>query len=161
MPNQSCNMKRWLLFGICLLAAHATRAQDLIVRRDSVRQEGMSVMSRFHRYSVNNTMLIYMQKPDATSVSYTHLDVYKRQPQSSPGRAEAGKGKCKCPVPEVPTGKSSVCQQPSLPLAAKTEYQKAVCRRRQARRSDCRKYRPGCVQNRKGRKDGKRKASLP
>ena len=33
-------MKRWLLFGICLLAAHATRAQDLIVRRDSVRQEG-------------------------------------------------------------------------------------------------------------------------
>ena len=26
----------------------------------------LSVMSRFHRYSVNNTMLIYMQKPDAT-----------------------------------------------------------------------------------------------
>ena len=25
----------------------------------------LSVMSRFHRYSVNNTMLIYMQKPDA------------------------------------------------------------------------------------------------
>ena len=33
----------------------------------------LSVMSRFHRYSVNNTMLIYMP------VSYTHLDVYKRQ----------------------------------------------------------------------------------
>ena len=28
-----------------------------------------SVMSRFHRYSVNNTMLIYMQKPDATLVA--------------------------------------------------------------------------------------------
>ena len=28
----------------------------------------LSVMSRFHRYSVNNTMLIYMQKPDATCV---------------------------------------------------------------------------------------------
>ena len=28
----------------------------------------LSVMSRFHRYSVNNTMLIYMQKPDATLV---------------------------------------------------------------------------------------------
>ena len=26
----------------------------------------LSVMSKFHRYSVNNTMLIYMQKPDAT-----------------------------------------------------------------------------------------------
>ena len=29
----------------------------------------LSVMSRFHRYSVNNTMLIYMQKPDVTLVA--------------------------------------------------------------------------------------------
>ena len=29
----------------------------------------LSVMSRFHRYSVSNTMLIYMQKPDATLVA--------------------------------------------------------------------------------------------
>lgn len=29
----------------------------------------LTVMSRFHRYSVNNTMLIYMQKPDATLVA--------------------------------------------------------------------------------------------
>ena len=29
----------------------------------------LSVMSRFHRYSVNNIMLIYMQKPDATLVA--------------------------------------------------------------------------------------------
>ena len=29
----------------------------------------LSVMFRFHRYSVNNTMLIYMQKPDATLVA--------------------------------------------------------------------------------------------
>lgn len=29
----------------------------------------LSVMSRFHRYSVNNTMLIYMQRPDATHVA--------------------------------------------------------------------------------------------
>lgn len=29
----------------------------------------LSVMSRFHRYSVNNTMLIYMQKPEATLVA--------------------------------------------------------------------------------------------
>ncbi len=28
----------------------------------------LSVMSKFHRYSVNNTMLIYMQRPDATLV---------------------------------------------------------------------------------------------
>ncbi len=29
----------------------------------------LRTMSRFHRYSVNNTMLIYMQKPDATLVA--------------------------------------------------------------------------------------------
>ena len=29
----------------------------------------LSVMSRFHKYSVNNTMLIYLQKPDATLVA--------------------------------------------------------------------------------------------
>lgn len=29
----------------------------------------LQTMSRFHRYSVNNTMLIYMQKPDATLVA--------------------------------------------------------------------------------------------
>ena len=29
----------------------------------------LSVMSEFHRYSVNNTMLIYMQKPEATLVA--------------------------------------------------------------------------------------------
>ena len=32
---------------------------------DKYRQY-LSTMSRFHRYSVNNTMLIYMQRPDAT-----------------------------------------------------------------------------------------------
>ena len=29
----------------------------------------LSTMSRFHKYSVNNTMLIYMQRPDATHVA--------------------------------------------------------------------------------------------
>ena len=29
----------------------------------------LRTMSRFHRYSVNNTMLIYMQKPDSTLVA--------------------------------------------------------------------------------------------
>ena len=29
----------------------------------------LSIMSKFHRYSVNNTMLIYMQRPDATLVA--------------------------------------------------------------------------------------------
>ena len=29
----------------------------------------LQTMSRFHRYSVNNQMLIYMQKPDATLVA--------------------------------------------------------------------------------------------
>ena len=44
---------------------------------DKYRQY-LSTMSRFHRYSVNNTMLIYMP------VSYTHLDVYKRQTLTAP-----------------------------------------------------------------------------
>lgn len=35
---------------------------------DKYRQY-LSTMSRFHRYSVNNTMLIYMQKPDATLIA--------------------------------------------------------------------------------------------
>ena len=35
---------------------------------DKYRQY-LSTMSRFHRYSVNNTMLIYMQRPDATHVA--------------------------------------------------------------------------------------------
>ena len=29
----------------------------------------LKTMSRFHKYSVNNTMLIFMQKPDATLVA--------------------------------------------------------------------------------------------
>ena len=32
-------------------------------------QRYLQTMSRFHKYSVNNTMLIYMQKPDATYVA--------------------------------------------------------------------------------------------
>lgn len=32
-------------------------------------QQYLRTMSRFHRYSVNNTMLIYLQKPDATLVA--------------------------------------------------------------------------------------------
>ena len=32
-------------------------------------QQYLQTMSRFHKYSVNNTMLIYMQKPDATLVA--------------------------------------------------------------------------------------------
>ena len=35
---------------------------------DKYRQY-LSTMSRFHRYSVKNTMLIYMQRPDATHVA--------------------------------------------------------------------------------------------
>lgn len=39
-----------------------------LFQSDKYRQY-LSVMSRFHRYSVNNTMLIYLQKPDATLVA--------------------------------------------------------------------------------------------
>ena len=74
-------------------------------------QEYLKTMSKFHNYSFNNTLLIAMQRPDATlvtgyrnwqsmgrqvkkgekgitiiapaPVSYTHLDVYKRQKYES------------------------------------------------------------------------------
>lgn len=39
-----------------------------LFQSDRYRQY-LSVMSRFHRYSVNNTMLIYMQRPDASLVA--------------------------------------------------------------------------------------------
>ena len=39
-----------------------------LFQSDKYRQY-LSVMSRFHRYSLNNTMLIYLQKPDATLVA--------------------------------------------------------------------------------------------
>ena len=39
-----------------------------LFQSDRYRQY-LSVLSRFHRYSVNNTMLIYLQRPDATLVA--------------------------------------------------------------------------------------------
>ena len=41
--------------------------QDLF--QSDMYTEYLRTMSRFHKYSVNNTMLIYMQKPDATLVA--------------------------------------------------------------------------------------------
>ena len=48
----------------------------------------LSVMSRFHRYSVNNTMLIYMQKPDATLVA--GYNKWKNQFERHVNRGEHG-----------------------------------------------------------------------
>ena len=48
----------------------------------------LSVMSRFHRYSVNNTMLIYMQKPDATLVA--GFNKWKNQFQRHVKKGEHG-----------------------------------------------------------------------
>ena len=48
----------------------------------------LSVMSRFHRYSVNNTMLIYMQKPDATLVA--GYNKWKNQFERHVKRGERG-----------------------------------------------------------------------
>ena len=48
----------------------------------------LSVMSRFHRYSVNNTMLIYMQKPDATLVA--GYDKWKNQFERHVKKGEHG-----------------------------------------------------------------------
>ena len=44
-----------------------TGIQELF-ESDKYRQY-LATMSRFHRYSVNNTILIYMQRPDATLVA--------------------------------------------------------------------------------------------
>ena len=45
----------------------------------------LRTMSRFHKYSVNNTMLIYMQKPDATLVAgFTIIAIIPLRTLSSP-----------------------------------------------------------------------------
>ena len=46
----------------------------------------LATMSRFHKYSVNNTMLIYMQRPDATHVAGL-------QQMARPVRKERQKGR--------------------------------------------------------------------
>ena len=46
-------------------------------------QQYLSTMSRFHRYSVNNTMLIYMQRPDATHVAGFNLSLIHISKRSS------------------------------------------------------------------------------
>lgn len=48
----------------------------------------LSVMSRFHRYSVNNQMLIYMQRPDATLVA--GFNKWKNQFQRHVKKGEKG-----------------------------------------------------------------------
>ena len=48
----------------------------------------LSVMSKFHRYSVNNTMLIYMQRPDATLVA--GFNKWKKYSCTHPGRGWQG-----------------------------------------------------------------------
>ena len=58
----------------------------------------LNTMSRFHRYSVNNTMLIYMQKPDATLVA--GFDKWKDKFQRHVGKGEKGI-KIIAPVPHT------------------------------------------------------------
>ena len=48
----------------------------------------LKTMSQFHRYSLNNTMLIYMQKPDATMVA--GFDKWKDKFQRHVGKGEKG-----------------------------------------------------------------------
>lgn len=50
-----------------ITASIETGIQELF--KSEKYQQYLRTMSRFHRYSVNNTMLIYMQKPDATLVA--------------------------------------------------------------------------------------------
>ena len=50
----------------------------------------LSVMSKFHRYSVNNTMLIYMQRPDATLAWYHHHCSHALQKEDRGNEARPG-----------------------------------------------------------------------
>ena len=57
---------------------------EMMASGDSFRRY-LDVQGRFDRYSVANAILVSAQMPEATqlkAVSYTHLDVYKRQIQS-------------------------------------------------------------------------------
>ena len=66
---------------------------------------------------------------------YRRPQAEDRTAKTAQAEQKLEKANVNSPVPEVPTGKYlQFYQQPSLPLAAKTEYQKAVCRR-QAHRS--------------------------
>lgn len=58
----------------------------------------LKTMSQFHRYSLNNTMLIYMQKPDATMVA--GFDKWKDKFQRHVGKGEKGI-KIIAPVPHT------------------------------------------------------------
>ena len=73
-------------------------------------------------------------------------------PQGGSGREKAGKGQCKRSVSEVFAGKSPACQHPFSRWQQKQAIKKEYCRR-QARRSDCRKYRQNCQQDRQGGKN--------
>ena len=50
------------------ITANIERGIQELFSSDKYRQY-LATMSRFHRYSVNNQMLIYMQRPDATLVA--------------------------------------------------------------------------------------------
>ena len=69
---------------------------------DKYRQY-LATMSRFHRYSVNNTMLIYMQRPDATHVA--GFNKWRDQFGRSVKKGEKGI-KIIAPTPFTPTPSS-------------------------------------------------------
>ena len=50
----------------------------------------LSTMSRFHHYSVNNTMLIYMQRPDAVQKENRGNEARSGHPCSHSGRRRQG-----------------------------------------------------------------------
>ena len=59
------------------LEALHTQLAERVGSLDSVEawQAWLGFATSFHRYSFNNTVLIWTQRPDATPVSYTHLTV--------------------------------------------------------------------------------------
>ena len=56
-------------------------------------QQWLTTMSRFHNYSLNNTMLIAMQKPEATLVAgYTAWQKRNQDPGSCSLQGNGGDG---------------------------------------------------------------------
>ena len=62
----------------------------------------LATMSRFHKYSVNNTMLIYMQRPDAT-----HVRASTNGATSSEGASKRAKKALRSSPPRPSRRKSS------------------------------------------------------
>ena len=81
----------------------------------------LRTMSRFHKYSVNNTMLIYMQKPDATLVAgYNKYGFFKEGLVSIELKGKEGQEKIAKCIDELRN--SSLPEVNGVKVATKLDY---------------------------------------